>query len=126
MSERILRALMQLFAIIAKDDLLPESFYSDENTSFTRTNFGEDSAVVESFLRSELNASLVKKYLELFEEFIQIHHGTKSKKDGVKKRTSVNSVKVLRICSKINEELTQRQKLIVLIRLFSFLFFFFF
>ena len=121
MSERILRALMQLFAIIAKDDLLPESFYSDENTSFTRTNFGEDSAVVESFLRSELNASLVKKYLDLFEEFIQIHHGESSKKDGVKKRTSVNSVKVLRICAQINEELTQRQKFIVLIRLFEFI-----
>ncbi len=121
MSERILRALMQLFAIIAKDDLVTEAFDSDTNSSFTRTNFGEDSAVVESFLRSELNASLVKKHLDLFEEFIQIHQGENSKKDSVKKRTSVNSVKVLRICAQINEELTQRQKFIVLIRLFEFI-----
>lgn len=42
-------------------------------------------------------------------------------KDGQRKRTSVNSVKVLRICSQINEELTQRQKVIVLLRIFEFI-----
>ena len=123
MSEKILRALMQLFAIIAKvdyDDSNLNNHLEEENNKLF-INFREDSAVVESFLRSELNSSHVKTYIDLFEEFIQIHHGTKSKKDGVKKRTSVNSVKVLRICSQINEELTQRQKFIVLIRLFEFI-----
>ena len=38
------------------------------------------------------------------------------------KRTSVNSVKVLRICTQINEELTQRQKVIVLIKILEFIF----
>jgi len=123
MSEKILRALMQLFAIIAKIDLIEE----EENTTnegkqpSIKINFREDSAVVESFLRSELNSIHVVKYLELFTEYIQIHHGVKKIKDGFKKRTSVNSVKVLRICSQINEELTQRQKFIVLIRLFEFI-----
>lgn len=122
MSERILRALMQLFAIIARVEILPEnSDESPENNDAYKISFGEDSAVVESFLRSELNASLVKKYLELFDEFIQVHHGVNSRKDGIRKRTSVNSVKVLRICAQINEELTQRQKFIVLIRLFEFI-----
>ena len=121
MSERILRALMQLFAIIAKVEDIPDSELSSESSDINRISFREDSAVVESFLRSELNASLVKKYLELFEEFIHIHHGINSRKDGVKKRTAVNSVKVLRICAQINEELTQRQKFIVLIRLFEFI-----
>jgi ABC transport system ATP-binding/permease protein len=122
MSERILRALMQLFAIIAKVEVLPNPRESQELDASEIISFGEDSAVVESFLRSELNASLVKKYLDLFEEFIQIHHGASSRKDGVKKRTSLNSVKVLRICAQINEELTQRQKFIVLIRLFEFIY----
>ncbi len=121
MSERILRALMQLFAIIAKVEFMPESPDTKNQSGVERINFGEDSAVVESFLRSELNASLVKVYLDLFEEFIQIHHVGNSKKDGSKKRTSVNSVKVLRICAQINEELTQRQKFIVLIRLIEFI-----
>ena len=123
MSEKILRALMQLFAIIAKVDFDESNLTNDleEENNKLFINFKEDSAVVESFLRSELNSSHVKTYMDLFDEFIQIHHGTKSKKDGVKKRTSVNSVKVLRICSQINEELTQRQKFIVLIRLFEFI-----
>jgi ABC-type multidrug transport system ATPase subunit len=121
MSERILRALMQLFAIIAKVEIVPNVNGSAENESNNRIIFGEDSAVVESFLRSELNSSLVKVYLDMFEEFIQVHHNNSSKKDGVKKRTSLNSVKVLRICAQINEELTQKQKVIVLIRLFEFI-----
>ncbi len=118
MSERILRALMQLFAIIAKVELVPES---DDKIGIERIIFGKDSAVVESFLRSELNASSVKVYLDLYEEFIQIHHIRSSKKDGNKKKTSLNSVKILRICAQINEELKQRQKFIVLIRLVEFI-----
>ena len=38
------------------------------------------------------------------------------------KKTSVNSVKVLKICTEINEELTQQQKVIVLIRLLEFIY----
>lgn len=123
MSEKILRALMQLFAIIAKVEIIEKNHLEGvvEEEDIFYINFREDSAVVESFLRSELNSIHVKKYLDLFDEFIQIHHGIKSKKDGIKKRTSVNSVKVLKICSQINQELTQRQKFIVLIRLFEFI-----
>ena len=44
------------------------------------------------------------------------------KKMAQEKRTSVNSVKVLRICTQINEELEQRQKVIVLIRILEFIF----
>ena len=123
MSEKILRALMQLFAIIAKVDIVSDESSEELSTSDNQIliSFREDSAVVESFLRSELNSLSVQKYLDLFSEFIQIHHGLKNKKDSFKKRTSVNSVKVLRICSQINQELTQRQKFIVLIRLFEFI-----
>jgi ABC-type multidrug transport system ATPase subunit len=121
MSEKILRALMQLFAIIAKVEIIPTQDSLSEQENLVRINSKKDSAVVESFLKSELNSLHVKKYLDLFEEFIQTHHGLKSKKDGVKKRAAVNSVKVLRICAQINEELAQRQKVIVLIRLFEFI-----
>ena len=115
MSERILRALMQLFAIIAKVDEIPDS-QDDELIEST-----QGKKIVESFLRSELNTTLVKQYLELFDEFLNTHHHTTKKKDGQRKRTSVNSVKILRICSQINEELTQRQKVIVLIRIFEYI-----
>jgi ABC-type multidrug transport system ATPase subunit len=112
MSERIFRALMQLFAIIAKVDEVNDS-NNIESSNGRR--------IIESFLKTELNASLVREYIKMFDEFLITHHLNTSKKDGERKRTSLNSVKVLRICSQINEELTQRQKMIVLLRIFEFI-----
>lgn len=114
MSERILRALMQLFAIIAK---------VDEVTDITKEAIESSNGrrIIEAFLRSELNNELIQKYIQLFDDFLLVHHNGTAKKDGERKRTSVNSVKVLRICSQINEELTQRQKVIVLVRIFEFI-----
>jgi len=114
MSERILRALMQLFAIIAKVDEVTDTSQEAIASSNGRR-------IIEGFLRSELNEFLINKYISLFEEYLLVHHVGSAKKDGERKRTSVNSVKVLRICSQINEELTQRQKMIVLLRIFEFI-----
>tara|TARA_R110002049_G_scaffold302495_2_gene495418 strand:+ start:1140 stop:4208 length:3069 start_codon:yes stop_codon:yes gene_type:complete len=105
MSERILKALMQLFAIVA--------------------NVGEDNPLgrefVRFFLKQQLNQELVDKYLSVFD--IYVEEQTK-KKDGtkVRKRTSVNSVKLLVICTEINKELTQKQKIFVLIKLLEFVY----
>lgn len=109
MSERILKALMQLFAIIAKVDDLDDK------------DAGGGRRIVELFLKKQLNQELVQEYAQLYDEFLEAHHKTSKRKDGSKKRTSLNSVKVLRICTQINEELTQRQKIIVLIRLLEFI-----
>jgi hypothetical protein len=38
-----------------------------------------------------------------------------------RKRTSLNSVKVLKICTQVNEELNQRQKFVVLVHLLEFI-----
>jgi ABC transport system ATP-binding/permease protein len=114
MSERILRALMQLFAIIAKVDEV-----TDPTSEAIESSNGR--RIVEAFLRTELNDELLQKYIQLFDEFLLVHHQGSAKKDGQRKRTSVNSVKVLRICAQINEELTQRQKMIVLLRIFDFI-----
>ena len=106
MSENILKALMQLFSIISEVDV--------EGVSTDRRQ------VVELFLKQQLNQELVDEYLGVFDEFI----GSQSKKqEGTKKKkkTSVNSVKVLRICTQINEELDQKQKIIVLVRLIEFI-----
>jgi ABC transport system ATP-binding/permease protein len=105
MSERILKALMQLFAIVAKVDGV--------------SNNGRE--VVQSFLKQQLSQELVGEYLKLFDDFLETHHNASSKKEGARKRTSVNSVKVLKICTQINSELTQKQKIVVLIRLIEFI-----
>ncbi len=104
MSEQILKALMQLFAIIAR----PES-----NTEDRRT-------VVESFLKRQLNQELVAEYLKVFDEFYSLYQEKQKETDQRRRRISASSVKVLKICSEINEELSQAQKIIVLIQLLEF------
>ena len=101
MSETILKALMQLFAIVVEVEGM---------SSHSRS-------IVESFLKLQLNQELVEEYLALFDKFVE----KQTSKSGQKK-TSVSSVKVLKICSEINEELAQRQKMVVLVRLLEFIY----
>ncbi|HRW62936.1 MAG TPA: ATP-binding cassette domain-containing protein, partial [Bacteroidales bacterium] len=104
MSEQILKALMQLFAIIAH----PTSDAKDRRS------------IVESFLKRQLNQETVKNYLSVFDEYYSMHQEKLSEKSLRKKRTSSSSVRVLKICTQINEELTQRQKNVVLVQLLEF------
>ncbi len=93
---------MELFAIIAR----PESNREDRRT------------VVESFLRRQLNQELVKDYLSVFDTFYEKHQTLHIERG--KKRIGPDSVKILKICSQINTELTQKQKIIVLVQLYEF------
>lgn len=104
MSEKILKALMQLFAIIAR----PDSSRSDRKT------------VVKSFLSRQLNAELVEEYLGVFDEYYTIHQEKQKESSKRALRISSSSVRVLKICTAINEELVQPQKIIVLIQLLEF------
>lgn len=108
MSEQILRALMQLFAIIAR----VEPVSGDEENEGRR--------IVRLFLKQQLSQKLVNKYMNVFHTFVEQHQPYVSERNA-RKRTSVASVKVLRICTQINEELTQQQKFIVLLRLLEFI-----
>ncbi len=109
MSEEILKALMQLFAIIAKQDV---------GLSVNEREF------VENFLKQQLNESSVKEYLALFDSFSETAKPKDEDEDPEKirkpKLTSVkDSVKTLGIAKKINKTLTQKQKVVVLVRLFE-------
>lgn len=102
MSEEILRALMQLFAIIAKQD---DGIITEEERAY-----------VENFLLQQINADSAKEYMSLFDQFAA---STGASTTG-KKLTSVrDSVRILGICKKINKTLTQKQKVVVLLRLFE-------
>jgi len=105
MSERILKALMQLFAIVAnvgRDDSNTREFVS-------------------LFLNEQLNKELVEEYLLVYDRY---YNEQNKKREGLKarKRTSLNSVKVLKICAEINKELTQKQKIYVLVQLLEFIY----
>ncbi len=104
MSERILKALMHLFALIAR----PES------------NAEERKQVVGQFLKQQLNAKLVIDYLKVFDYYYQIYQEKQSKKKRVKS-IAVSSVKILKICTEINNDLTLKQKIVVVYNLFEFI-----
>jgi ABC-type multidrug transport system ATPase subunit len=106
MSERILKALMQMFAIIAKVDGV--------------TNTGRQ--IVQSFLKQQLNSEMVSQYLDIFDQYLEEYHKISQRKEGAAKRTSLGSVRILKICYQINKELTQKQKAVVLLRLLEFIY----
>ena len=103
MSEEILKALMQLFALIVKQDGGVEA---------------NEKEYVKNFLTQRLNDETVDEYMDLFAEFAGL-----KEEDFLKSKsrpTSVrDSVKIFGICKKINRTLTKHQKIIVLVRLFE-------
>ncbi len=103
MSEAILKALMQLFALIIKQDggmLSRERDY------------------VINFLEKQLSDGSVNEYLELFDrdagplmdDVLEVENKPPSVKD---------SVKIFSICKQINRTLNQSQKVVVLMRLYE-------
>jgi ABC-type multidrug transport system ATPase subunit len=105
MSDKILKALIQLFAIIGKPDEI--------NGSASRNT-------VALFLKQALNSEQVNEYLELYDSFLKTYDNTSDGEKRIKK-TAVSSVKVLVICEQINEALTQKQKILVLVRLIEYI-----
>jgi ABC-type multidrug transport system, ATPase component len=105
MSERILKALMQLFAIIAH----PQSSAIERRR------------MVSKYLKQHLDQETAEEYLVLYDQHYEENQRRTTRKSKIKKYTSASSVRVLRICTEINEELIVRQKVVVLIQLLEFL-----
>ncbi len=106
MSENILNALVQLFALVA--DIHDEKEIS-----------GKEKEIVRLFLSRHLNNELVGKYMRIFEENLDRFASENIIKGSLRdrKRTSLNAMRILAICEKINEELQQKQKIYVLVQL---------
>lgn len=99
MSEGILKALMQLFAIIAGKS----------------GDVGKET--VRMFLDSQLNSSLKTRYIAVYDEYTAKFYRDSELSQ---KKRSMASVKVLRMCEEINEELNQKDKILVCLRLVEF------
>ena len=103
MSEEILKALMELFALIVKQDngiLMNEREY------------------VSGFLNKQLTRETVQEYLALFDE----QAGPVLQRSILKEPSAPSvkdSVKIFGICKKINHTLNQEQKVVVLMRLYE-------
>jgi len=110
MSEAILKAMMQLFALIVDIDEIQE--ISEQERS-----------IIRAFLSRQLNSELTEKYMAIFENYLQHYHHDSIDKKSLKrkKRTSLTAVRILSICEQINEELEQRQKVYVVIQLVEYI-----
>jgi len=104
MSEEILKALMQLFAIVSR----PGSDASERRS------------MVESFLSRQLNQELAAVYLDVFDKFFKQVMEEDAKVTKKERLLSRRSVRVLKICTVINEELAQSQKIVLLFQLLEF------
>ncbi|MCA1757646.1 MAG: ATP-binding cassette domain-containing protein [Bacteroidales bacterium] len=103
MSEEILKALMQLFALIVKQD---------------GGMLGSEREYVISFLEKQISHESVKEYITMFDSW----SGPVTDADKFKADVSPSvkdSVRILGICKTINRTLTQSQKVVVLMRLFE-------
>lgn len=106
MSEEILKALMQLFGLLTKQDGGVES----NETEYVRT-----------FLKQQLNSEAVEEYFSLFLSFTEEDNKSRNgEEEGKVQLTSMkDSVKILGICKKINKQLNREQKVVVLVRLYE-------
>ncbi|TFH19833.1 MAG: ATP-binding cassette domain-containing protein, partial [Bacteroidia bacterium] len=110
MSEAILKALMQLFALIVDIDEIQEISEKERE-------------IIHSFLSRQLNSELTEKYMSIFENYLLHYHQHAIDKGSVKqrKRTSLTAVRILAICEQINEELEQRQKIYVIMQMVEYI-----
>lgn len=90
MSEEILNAIINLLAIVARED----DVTSDERAS------------IENFLRNNLNEQTAGIYLRLFDELASDQTSVRSEQDKIKE-----------ICFKINAEQTSQQKVVIILNL---------
>lgn len=106
MSEEILKALMQLFGLIAKQDGGAGS---------------NEAEYVRNFLEQQLNADAVEEYFTFFLEHATDERAAKPGEEDAKiQLTSVkDSVRILGICKKINKQLNREQKVVALVRLYE-------
>jgi len=110
MSEPILRALVLLFALIS--DIHRDTIIS-----------GRAKSIVRLFFSKHLNKEQVEKYMKIFEEHLEHYSSAQIDKDSTKdrKRISLNAMRILSICERINEELQQKQKIYVLVKLIDYI-----
>ncbi len=113
MTDSVLKAQLQLFAIVVK-----LSGLNEETAEQKLENYLPE---IRNFLASEVPENEIDNYTELF---ISAFHliGKKKKIDSIDPTTnntqgSVNVIKILRVCKELNKELNTRQKYHIFIRI---------
>ena len=104
MSEELLKAIIQLFAIVARERI----------TEAERMN-------VKEFLSLHLNRDATSYYLKLFDEFIQSHNVERqqdlSSLDVETQQFVDDWAKIMQIVKQVNQALTMQQKMVMVVKI---------
>ncbi len=107
MSDKVLEALVQLFAVVA--------------SVRGAKDMGERRMVVYNFLLSQLNSELANKYIGKFDDYYRTNVRLGLRSENQYKTISRVSSKVMRITFEMNKELSLYQKYIVIVQLYEYL-----
>lgn len=110
MSESLLKALMQLFALVS--DIRDVSEIS-----------GREKNIVRSFLSRLLNTELVEKYMRFFDECLTLFYRNEKNENGISETGSEDykAIRIKNICDDINNEFRTKQKIYLIIQLIDFI-----
>lgn len=110
MSESVLRALMQLFALISDIGNINEISSRERN-------------VVRSFLARHLNREMIEKYLKIFDEYLDLYINREAitKNSEEHDIASLKTMRIKRICEGISRELRQKQRIYIVIQLIDYI-----
>ena len=104
MSESIINALMHLFAIIesVKDEVVDTG-----------------NIIVKPYLKKQLNEELAKKYLTLYQDYVDFYRreSTGVSDEKVMELETKNIIQVTKICSQLNKELIRHERIVLFIQL---------
>src|SRR5436190_5975827 len=109
MSEELLKAIIQLFAIVAKERI----------TDDERANIKE-------FLSLHLNQEAIRYYLNLFDEFVKANRKAVTADLGNVDEETLQFVddwaKIMQISKKVNQALTMQQKAVLVVKIIELIF----
>ena len=95
MSEPVLKAIMRLFALVAKEDKVTQ----------------QERDHIQVFLADHLNQKAVAMHLQLFDNYSDAYSGNAS--------MDKEQETITRICSEINVEVAQKQKMVIMLELMT-------
>lgn len=108
MSETLLEALMQLFALLTN--------YQNEKNNGNAKNHIKD------YLERQYNSELAQKYLNIYYDYLNAYHGVSflpsSQTDDIDQNS--NHEQILKICYKLNLEMELEPKILLFIQLIEF------
>jgi uncharacterized tellurite resistance protein B-like protein len=96
MSEPLLKAILKLFAVAAREDEVTQ----------------QEREQIKAFLEEHLSQSSIGAYLEIFDDYVQ-------KLLPRSHDLSTELGRVMEICTEINPDLTQKQKVVVLLEIIN-------